>query len=339
MFPNDHRRSWKDLERYCEDLLSSLVLVELIATKNKSDAAESLRISHEKIAGKLEKLEKLLGVGKGEIVTLGKPARLTPLGIEVRNLWRQIEPLLVNFREKAARIKDPCELRVKVVKSVYDAENDWMKTGFAELMKAFGKSEISLSLMPVVPGHADDIQPLLLSNEADIAIGYAPETLDESLEKRFWREEELRLVVRKNRAETVRRRNPEIVWNGITARQICRMEHPICMMQAHQPLRIQVLDFLAAGRVTLGQDIPEKQVREVKAALDQVVEDAAISILPVGSIQRAVKADLVEAFRLSPALFRTMIILTHKDVLRQKQEAVIAFRDLLVQHDQPLPTA
>jgi len=317
-------RSWIELDEYCRVLLSCLASVDLTCKrKSKTQAAKELETDADVLAARLKKLERLLGVGKGGIINSRGSIEPTAIGEEVCHLWSKIEPLLENFRKKVDLIKNKRELRVAIIQSVFDSDHEWIRNEAKTWLP-----ETDIVLEAVVPGSADEIIPKLLAHEIDVSIGYPPaEELNESLEERAWRpQEELVLVLWKGRVQGALQKNPRLVIDGASPKDISLMHSSFCLMKPHQPLRILVMRYLKRHRI----EVNEIQRKSAREAMELVLNDDAISILPRASAQRALERKNVEVFRLKEPLYRTIVTLTSRKNLKYKEISV--FREMLGKH-------
>jgi DNA-binding transcriptional LysR family regulator len=325
--------SGQEHEAYCHKLLSALATVQLIVDSemNKTRAARVLKLTVPGINGRLERAEKLLK--SGQIIEQGR--HLTPLGQQILTLWAKIKPHLTAFRDAVDQLQSNQKLRLAIIQSVWDAENSWLISEYAQ--RAPSGSVIEQRL--VLGGGAfgpDDVQPLLEAGHADVAISYPPKKKLSFLLMHHWRNEPMVLVVARDYLQNRERDAPKLIdlkaKEGASPTLMKILHDRFYTMKEQAPMTIAVQHYLNQHKIKFDYEEPRNSVSE---ALSLVAQGAGISILPEPSIQWAIANKSVVAFPLRDRLYRPVAILCSRECL--KKAALIAFLRCIEHHENPYP--
>src|ERR1022692_3358718 len=124
--------SWKELDEYCQHVLSDIVTVELIGRlQSKTKAADILNMTLPAIRSRLMPVERTL---KGSVAERGRNGELSPLGLKMRKFWEDIRGPLENFIVEVERLHDLDTLRLGIPQSIWESERKWLESEYEARM-------------------------------------------------------------------------------------------------------------------------------------------------------------------------------------------------------------
>ena len=191
-------RSWKQFDE-CFQTLNGLIAVELLGRLNsKTRAAEQLGISVTALSSRLKTMEKRLN---GPIIENPRSSALTPQGKALRRLWEASREDIEEFLLEIERLHNQQDLRIAIVKSVWDAEKEWVESEYANRM-AGG------SIHPFIEDGYEAIAHQVRDGMVDIGVVSfldKDEKIAPPVTRQFWRTEHMVLVVEHARAGSMTR--------------------------------------------------------------------------------------------------------------------------------------
>jgi DNA-binding transcriptional LysR family regulator len=315
------RKNWRDLDSICRKVLPNLATLELIGLHGKSMAADELKLRLPSLLKRIEPAEKFLG---GKLVNRGKGGRLTELGENWRQLWADIEAPLGARRKVADAINSNQEFRIAILQSL-----------FHESLKAEYETQTKgMSILVTKTVLNGSVYDELREGWAEVAIGYAPEQLDETrFKKSNLPKEPMCLVVSEQCAMKLIEAFPEIVDEGASRMHILlahrtSSRRAFYTMPEDAPMRRLVVDYLTEQLLTDDGEGPALEIGlnelepriSVKEALHEISEDRGISILPSGSVK---DMRTVSSFRLQNTLYRRLVILYPKRPRKMAEQKVL----------------
>lgn len=308
--------SWKELDEYCQHVLSDVVTVELIGRLgSRSKAAEELGISPAGINSRLLPVSKQL---QGPVVE-PKGSEMTPLGFKVRELWTALRPSLISFIADVNRLHDKRDLLLSVVKSVWEAEQSWMTAEYEGRMPG-GTVTASIEDGPLT------IEERVRKGDADVGItSYPPpeKQIAPPVKLRFWRNEQMMLVMSYADAYSKAGRLSTMSVSDLSAMPV----KTFFTLPENTSMARSVSDYLRHYKVRFTYKVP---MPSIEAILKGVINGDGISILPEPALERSAHNLDVEAFRLSPALLRPVGILYRENSL--KRELIDVFIECVLSH-------
>jgi DNA-binding transcriptional LysR family regulator len=293
---------WKHLDESCQ-VFKCLVTVELIARLNKTRAGELLNVSVPALNGRIKTLEKLL---RGPVFDGRRCNALTPIGREVRKLWSpQLRQFLESFLTEIERLHDQNDLRISADKSIWLAYGKRVETAYGvrlplgAIHTSFEDGHIAIENR-VREGAIDLGLVSFLNPDEKIA---AP------VKRHFWRNETMVLVVARERAAPL---STKIQVGRDDFRGI---HDTFVTMPEDSRMYSSVSAYLK--RLKIGRCFSYRiPAQDAAAALEQVIDDRGVSILPERVAAEAEAQGKVASFLLMPQLQQSLDFLYRENSLK-----------------------
>jgi len=321
--------SWRQLDDYCQRVMSALAVVELIGREHsKSEAAHILDVTPNAIRQRLPPVQNRLG---GPVID--EKSDFTPLGKAMSRLWQGVRPMLESFIGDVQMLKDQRELRLSTIRSVWEVEGDWIESEYQKRLPG-GSLEVKF---------ADSfhlIEHQVRYGQADIGIASFPPKDSEiraPVKIMKWRDEQMVLVAQYYRAQRV------VNARALESWQYKDFHQTFFTMNEQASMYEPVSRYLKKNGVNFPYKTPVETIHE---AVDLIKKDLGISILPLPAIKNAFtrntaadrrfKDDDLDYFYLKPPLQRPIVIVYREDTLKTELQA--DFLDVLKKNtERPKP--
>jgi DNA-binding transcriptional LysR family regulator len=309
--------SWKELDEYCQHVLSDIVTVELIGRlQSKTKAADILNMTLPAIRSRLMPVERTL---KGSVAERGRNGELSPLGLKMRKFWEDIRGPLENFIVEVERLHDLDTLRLGIPQSIWESERKWLEPDYEARMPGG-------SIQPVFADGFHTIESQVRDGTFDVGVvSFAPlkQRIAPPVILRFWRNEPMVLVVEYQRA-AMRLSNR----SKATPEDLRGLHHTFFTMPENSGMYNAVNEYLKKFSAPFRYKVP---VRNESEALTAVIADKGVSILPQPAVEKAADDLKFDEFLLAPALVRPLALLYREHSLKEK--SVAAFLECIERHD------
>jgi len=294
--------SWKELDEYCQNVLSDIVTVELVGRLgSRLNAAEQLEISGSALTGRLGPVNKYL---RGPVVE-PRASELTPLGLKMRELWSALESPLRTFIASIDRMHETAELRVSTVRSVWEADG-------ARISSAYETEMPGGTIKAVISDGPRSIEEQVRIGDADVGLtSYPPPEKEIAPPEKLihWRQDQMMLVM--SYVDAYSMGGALKVGAEFLNR---RKETALFTLPENTAMARSIYGWLRANRIQLRRLVPVPSVEE---ALKRVADSNGFSILPEPSIEKMAYNLEIDSFQLVPQLLRPVGILYRENSLKK----------------------
>jgi len=308
--------SWKELDEYCQHVLSDIVTVELIGRlQSKTKTADLLNMTLPAVRSRLAPVERAL---KGPIAERGRNGELSPLGLKMRKLWEDIREPVENFILEVEQLHDQETLRLGIARSIWEGERIWLQPEYEARMPRG-------SILPVFAEGFHTIESQVRDGTLDVGlVSFAPlkPRIAPPVVMHFWRSELMVLVVESERAMRLSKRSKA------TPEDLRGLHHTLFTMPENSGMYNVVNEYLRKCSATFRYKVP---VRDESEALAAVIADKGVTILPESAVEKAADQLKLDEFVLAPALVRPLALLYRENSL--KKEAVDALLECISRYD------
>jgi LysR family transcriptional regulator, hydrogen peroxide-inducible genes activator len=291
----------KEFDAHCRKLVRELSTFELVVREGRiKDAARHLEVKHQEVTRRINQLRtRLGGVELLERDDSGRN-RPTPLGAELMHLATSVTSSLNDFLQIFERWKNPSDVVVGTITSVWAAEHEALSARFKRRIP-------DGSLIPRFFSSSEQIEPEVRAGRVDAGIiTYPVRQIGKSIDYRPWHDEELCLVAS---AANMR------FANVSKARGAHFLEHS-CFIFLESSFRMtqEITKYLKRHKVKLGRTIELRSIAEIK---DMTANDIGISILPEPSVRKECSLGQLRAIPLANPLYRPVGILYRRDSMHR----------------------
>jgi DNA-binding transcriptional LysR family regulator len=296
-------RSWKQFDE-CFQTFNGLIAVELVGRLNsRTRAAEHLGISVTALSSRLKTLAKRLN---GPIIENPRSSALTPLGKALRKVWEASREDIEAFLGEIERLHNQRDLHLAVVRSVWEAEKEWLEYEYCKRMPGG-------EIYPFIEDGYEAITHQVRDGVVDIGVvsflgkeeGVAP-----PVARRFWRSEEMVLVVNHARSGLMTKNA------AVRPVDFKDLHQTFFTMPENTRMYNAVNGYLRKHGIHkfFRYKVP---VEDVNAALREVMKGRGVSILPEPAVRQALIEQKIETFLLAPSLTRPLDLLYRENSFKK----------------------